>query len=157
MKTFIVSGIVGSEPVIKMTKSNMPLIEFRMVNHDDKKKPMWVSVRSMQSNVVNFAKKYVNKGSQVLVMGAYDDDTYTNNQQEVLISRNVWAVEISPLRNYSNNEQKQNNDESSDMEEMTSESAPLNDDNTGKESQPESKPDPAPVPFEDVPADYLPF
>jgi single-stranded DNA-binding protein len=157
MKLLSISGVVGSEPVIKMTKSNIPLIEFRMVNNDDKKNPFWLTVRSMQSNVVNFAKKYVNKGSQVLVCGAYEDDMYTNNQQQVLISRNVWAVEINPLRTYNTSEQKSNEDEGSDMDGMTSEGAPLEGGNPNPEPQPEPESKPETVPVEDVPADDLPF
>ena len=90
-----VNGIVASEPQIKVANSGNTFVEFRMVNHDDKKEPFWYTCRSSYSNVVSLVKKYVKKGSRLSVIGDYSDEIYVNNQQVATISRNVWVTMVS--------------------------------------------------------------
>jgi len=159
MKTLIVNGIVCSEPQIKVSTNGTTFVEFRMVNHDDKKEDFWFTCRTSQGNIVSLAKKFIKKGTRLIVSGAYSNEIYVNNQQVATVSNNLWLTEASFVND--GNGQFTQKHEASDMDNMTSD-APAH-----EAPQPEA---PAPeqtqsnggkkgkkVEVEDVPADDLPF
>lgn len=163
MKTLIVNGIVCSEPQIKVSTNGTTFVEFRMVNHDDKKEDFWFTCRSSQGNIVSLAKKFIKKGTRLIVSGAYSNEIYVNNKQEATVSNNLWLTEASFVNdgNGNNNNGNAQKGEASDMDNMTSDTpAPeAQKPEAPAPEQPESKGDKRgkKVEVEDVPADDLPF
>lgn len=154
MKTLIVNGIVCSEPQIKVSTNGTTFVEFRMVNHDDKKEDFWFTCRTSQGNIVSLAKKFIKKGTRLIVSGAYSNEIYVNNQQVATVSNNLWLTEASFVND--GNGQSTQKSEASDMDNMTSDAPQTEKPETPQPE--ESKPEkPSKAVVEDVPADDLPF
>ena len=163
MKTLIVNGIVGSEPQIKVSTNGTTFVEFRMVNHDDKKEAFWFTCRSSQGNIVSLAKKFIKKGTRLIVSGAYSNEIYVNNQQVATVSNNLWLTEASFVNDGNGNNSNGNaqKGEASDMDSMTSDApaheAPQPEAPAPEQTQSNGDKKGKKVEVEDVPADDLPF
>lgn len=130
MRNLIINGIVVSEPQIKIANSGNTFTEFRMVNHENKqsdKDDFWFTCRSSHGNIINLAKKYIKKGTRLIVTGQYSNEIYINNQQVATISNNLWITDASFLNEGNNSttntgdEVKSKQEVKSDMDNMTSE------------------------------------
>lgn len=74
-----VHGNIGSEPELRYTQAGMAVLEFSVADtygRDDKKKTTWHNVvcfGQLAENVAGSAEK----GSNVIVMGRFEQDEYT--------------------------------------------------------------------------------
>lgn len=163
MKTLIVNGIVCSEPQIKVSTNGTTFVEFRMVNHDDKKEDFWFTCRSSQGNIVSLAKKFIKKGTRLIVSGTYSNEIYVNNQQIATVSNNLWLTEASFVNdgNSNNNNGNTHKPEASDMDNMTSDTpapeAPKPDAPAPEQAEPKGDKKGKKFEVEDAPVDDLPF
>lgn len=119
MRTIILTGIVGTDAVQKLTQNGLEYISFRFVNNeptdpkgaDGKSKGWWVNV----SSFIPFHKnllQYLKKGKPLIVSGNLDENLYTSKVTgECEIGRTLRATEIQFLNS---GMQKQDNTNSTE-------------------------------------------
>lgn len=80
MRKMIVSGRIGANAEVKMTKTGSQVIEFRIANNerrDEEGQTYWFRVSSFNPSLVNFAQ-FLTKGKTVEVIGTLTTRGYVN-------------------------------------------------------------------------------
>lgn len=91
-----IHGNVGSDPELRYTGNQMAVLEFSVADtygKDDKKKTTWHNVVCFGQLAENVAGS-IEKGSNVIVMGRFEQDEYTKKDGSKGKTMKVVAEEI---------------------------------------------------------------
>lgn len=108
MRNLIITGVVGTDAEIKVSKSGNSYVTFRLANNEyNEENTTWLSVVSHLPHFVSMAQ-YFKKGKQLIVTGHYSDEGYVSKTGKVEIQRTIRASSIEFMNNSSNRSQNDN-------------------------------------------------
>lgn len=94
MRTTTISGRLGANAEVKMTKKGTQYLQFRMASQEyGDENPFWVNVTSFNSGDINRAKWFT-QGKPVNVIGTFRPTAWTNKQGQQTAGLDVNAYSI---------------------------------------------------------------
>lgn len=97
MNTITISGNVGQPPEMRVTTSNMSVLEFTVavtIGKDDKKKTSWFNVVCF-GKTAEHASASIQKGDTVVIVGRLEQEEYTKKDGTKGKSTKLVADEVA--------------------------------------------------------------
>ena len=112
MRTLILSGRLGANAEVKVTKTGTQFIEFRMANNeygDEEGQTYWFRVTSFNPRHINLAP-HLTKGKTVEVVGSLRTRGYVNaTTNKIEVGHDITASEIMFDSNFGRPQEEGNN------------------------------------------------
>lgn len=75
-------GNLGAEPEVRTTANNLEIVELRIASQDGKDKTSWWTAKFIGNKAGETAKKFAKKGSNVMVVGVADEESWEKDGQK---------------------------------------------------------------------------